>query len=149
MSALALAALLQLNPWHLHAIEVEEVAEAIGQACSGPVAKPSGEQCVAVLVAMMWVESRLEFYPPYRRTGVGPLQIVQPGACFGSHRIGRPACLPPHELTGPAGVRWGAVVLRWKHGYTRHLRTAVRYYNASAGADEYVARVMQLYRRIL
>ena len=147
MTTTALVAVLTLCP-HLHAVEAVDVSEAIVAACSGPVAEPSGEPCVLTLAAVLHVESRCELYPPRRGTGAGPAQICQPRGCYGSTYLGRPVCLPPHELTGPRGVYWGAVVLRWKHRRRRSLLSALEAYNGSSGRAAYAAAVLRARGRV-
>ena len=150
MLTLALAALLSLGPTHLHAVEVEETAQAVADACArlGPVRPPRGDTCVAIVTAILWQESRAQLYPRETGRDHGPMQIIVPEGGFGSSRIGRGVHFERHALEGPSGVALGLLVLRWKHAYTRSLRRAVELYNASAHAVRYTRAVMRVFRRV-
>lgn len=136
-------------------LDLDEAAGWIADACDdggAPVEGPSGPECVALVAALWAVESGGQFpaYPTGRwiRSGLGPLQLVQPSGCFRNSRIGR-VCLPPHELLGGASaIRHGVEVLRWKATRAGPGPEAVLRAWNGGGSPTYVERALRVLGRI-
>ena len=117
-----------------------------------PLAEPTGLECIAVVAAILHVETAGTFVPyssgRWVGSGVGPVGIVQPSECFRNARIGV-RCFGPEELFGGASNIAAAVeILRWKFAKHRTLRSRIGAFNGTPEPhrSRYAERVVRRMR---
>ena len=132
-------------------LSLDESASWVLDACEAEAgAEPTGGVCVAVVASIWAVESSAAFleYPSGRWTGsgVGPMQLARPVACWRNTRIGT-WCPAWHEVMGGASaVRLAVDYLRVK--WHPSPRRAFRRWNGggSPGYEDRALRVLAAVR---